>query len=283
MRLGVHTSIAGKIYESVDRAAGLGCNTMQIFSRNPRGWQVSKLLKSDIEEFKRRRKKEGISPLLIHIPYLINLATPNDSLYKKSIDAYIEDIKRADQLGADYFVTHLGSHMGSGINNGVKRFSAAINTIIAKADPEVMILLENTAGSGSSLGDQFEHIRDIIKRITKKKEIGVCFDTAHAYAAGFDIKTATGLNKTLRVFDRLIGLKRLKAVHLNDSKADIASRVDRHENIGRGKLGIAGIRGIINHPSLRLLPFILETPKKRPEDDKADLRMTRKLYEGQKG
>ncbi|NQT46725.1 MAG: deoxyribonuclease IV [Candidatus Omnitrophica bacterium] len=278
MKLGIHTSIAGKIYESVDRAAGLGCNTMQIFSRNPRGWQVSGLIKADVEEFKRRRKKEGISPLLVHIPYLINLATPDDLLYKKSIAAYIEDIKRADQLGSEYFVTHLGSHMGSGIDNGIKRFSAAINTIIAKANPKVMILLENTAGSGSSLGNQFEHIRDIIKRITKKKQIGVCFDTAHAYAAGFDIKTAKGLDKTLKVFNRLIGLKRLKAVHLNDSKADLGSHVDRHENIGKGKLGVTGIKSIINHPSLRDLPFILETPQKRPEDDRVDLRRTRKLY-----
>ena len=155
MRIGVHISIAGHIYESLDRAKDLGCNAMQIFSRNPRGWQISKLIKSDVDEFRRLKAKYDISPVVVHIPYLINLSTPDDKLYKKSIEAYIEDLRRADMLGAEYFVTHIGSHVGSGEDNGIKRFSDALGEIVKRAKPKAMILLENTAGSGDGIG--FSH------------------------------------------------------------------------------------------------------------------------------
>src|SRR3989338_5512069 len=159
MRIGVHVSIAGKIYESLERAHALGCNTMQIFSRNPRGWKVARLDVRDVAEFKRLKLKYDIRPVVVHIPYIINLATPNSVLYKKSITAYIKDIKRADILEAEYFVTHLGSHVGSGEEKGIGAFAKAMNEIVKKAKPKTMILFEVTAGSGSWIGYKFEHIK----------------------------------------------------------------------------------------------------------------------------
>ena len=277
MRIGLHVSIAGRIYEAIDRAEELGCETIQIFSRNPRGWLAARLDSSDADEFKRRKKAAGIFPVLVHIPYLINLATPDERLAKKSMAAYIEDLERTNALGAEYFVTHLGSHVGSGEGAGIEHFAGRLNTILKRANPKCMILLENTAGSGDSLGCRFEQIKRIIDAIEEKKKIGVCFDTEHAYGAGYDVSTKEGLEETLKEFDRNIGLNRLKAVHFNDSKARLASRVDRHEHIGKGFIGKEGMKRIINHPKLKDLPFIMETPKKKPADDPMNMKMARSL------
>lgn len=277
MRIGVHVSIAGRIYEAIDRAKELGCETIQIFSRNPRGWAATKLDPKDAAEFRKRKEESGIFPILVHIPYLINLATPDDKLIKKSMTAYIEDLERTDALGAEYFVTHLGSHVGSGEDAGIKRFSESLNAILKKAKPGCMVLLENTAGSGNNLGYRFEHIKRIISGIKDKKRIGVCFDTEHAYGAGYDISTKKGLDETIKEFDRFIGLDRLKAIHFNDSKVKLGSRVDRHEHVGKGDIGGEGMKRIINHPRLRHLPFIMETPKKKPTDDPMNMRVARSL------
>jgi deoxyribonuclease-4 len=282
MRIGVHVSIAGNIYESVDRASALGCDTMQIFSRNPRGWLASSLSESDAAEFIRRRKKKGIFPVAVHIPYLINLATPDDRLYEKSIEAYIEDVRRADALRAEYFVTHLGSHTESGEENGIRRFSGAINEIIKKANPKTMILLETTAGSGSWLGYSFEQIREILDRIRPNGNIGICLDTAHVFEAGYDIRTAGGLEDTLKQFDKLIGLGRIKVVHFNDSVTPLGSRADRHEHIGKGKIGLAALARVINHPKLQGAAFIMETPKESDKDDTMNLKVARKIYKGKR-
>lgn len=277
MRIGVHVSIAGRIYEAIDRGVEINCETIQIFSRNPRGWKVSKLDPKDAEEFKKRKKRSGIFPVLVHIPYLINLATPDSKLRNKSITAYIEDLKRADMLGAEYFVTHLGSHVGTGEEIGIKRFASAMNIILKKAKPKCMILLENTAGSGNNLGYKFSHMKAIIKGIKDKKRIGVCLDTEHAYGAGYDISTKKGLDKALKEFDKEVGIKRLKAIHFNDSKVGLGSRKDRHEHIGRGKIGKAGMKRIINHAKLRHLPFVMETPKNKPGEDTMNINMARSL------
>lgn len=278
MRIGVHVSIAGKIYESLERARELGCNTMQIFSRNPRVWEVSKLDPANVKEFKALKEKYDIRPVVIHIPYIINLSTPDDVLYKKSINAYIEDIKRADTLGAEYFVTHLGSHVGSGEDNGIKRFAKALNEIIKRAEPRSMILLENTAGSGASLGYRFEHIRRIIDGLDSPKSVGVCLDTAHTFEAGYDIKAQKGLDSTLKIFDKLLGTNLIKVVHFNDSLSDFDSHVDRHQHIGKGKLGLEAMSRIINHPGLKDAAFIMETPKKTDKDDKRNIAITKGMY-----
>ncbi len=280
MRLGVHVSIAGKIYEAVDRAKALNCECMQIFSRNPRGWQATKLDKADVEEFKKRRKEAGITPLVVHIPYLINLASPEDRLYEKSIQAYLEDIRRADLLSAEYFVTHLGSHKGKGRDLGIDRFARALDKIIKELKPKVKILLENTSGSGNWLGGDFEDIAEIMTKSHQKDKLGLCFDTCHAYAAGYDIKNKKGLDETLKKIDKLIGINKLKLIHINDSKGDLGSHLDRHQHIGKGKIGRDGFRLILHHPKLRDLPYVLETPKEDIKSDPMNLKTVRSIYEG---
>lgn len=280
MRLGVHVSIAGKIYEAVDRAKALNCECMQIFSRNPRGWQATKLDKADVEEFKKRRKEADITPLVVHIPYLINLASPEDRLYEKSIQAYLEDIRRADLLSAEYFVTHLGSHKGKGRDLGIDRFARALDKIIKELKPKVKILLENTSGSGNWLGGDFEDIAEIMTKSHQKDKLGLCFDTCHAYAAGYDIKNKKGLDETLKKIDKLIGINKLKLIHINDSKGDLGSHLDRHQHIGKGKIGRDGFRLILHHPKLRDLPYVLETPKEDIKSDPMNLKTVRSIYEG---
>lgn len=277
MRIGLHVSIAGHIYESLGRAKDLGCNTMQIFSRNPRGWQVTPLNEADVKEFGRLKTKYDITPVVVHIPYIINLATPDDNLYKRSIDAYVEDLKRADLLGAEYFVTHLGSHVGSGEDNGIKRFSDALGEIIRRADPEVTILLENTAGAGDGIGYKFEHLKRIIEAQDDPSGVGVCLDTAHTFAAGYDIKDKTGLEKTLKHFDKLLGIDRIKVVHFNDSLSAFDSHVDRHQHIGEGEIGTSGLKRIINYPALKNAAFIMETPKNTDKDDKRNMALVKKM------
>lgn len=276
-RIGVHVSIAGKIWESLERAKALGCNTMQIFSRNPRGWQASEFDSSDIENFKKLKAGYDIVPVAVHIPYIINLATPIDGLYKKSIVAYIEDISRADALGAEYVVTHLGSHVGTGEDKGIRRFSEALNQILNKTRPKTMILLENTAGSGSCIGYKFEHIKRIIDELDHPERVGVCLDTAHTFEAGYDIKTKKGLEDTLKKIDKLVGLDKVKVVHFNDSLSESGSRVDRHQHIGKGNIGLPALKRIINHPGLKNAAFIMETPKKTDKDDKMNLKIAKDM------
>lgn len=275
MKLGVHVSIAGHIYEAADRAAQLGCNTFQIFSRNPRGWETTDLDPEDAEEFKRRCRDNRISPVVVHIPYLINLCSPEDSLWKKSLDAYIEDIKRADMLGADYFITHLGSPKGNGVEYGIARFSKGMNEAIAGAKPKLMILLENTAGSGDSLGSKFEHLKAIMDNV--KGKLGVCLDTAHAFEAGYNDSSEAGLNSMMKEVDEIIGAEKIKVVHFNDSKSDLDSHYDRHWHIGKGNIGTQGMKRIVNHPKLKDCAFILETPKETDKDDKMNLAAVRKM------
>lgn len=277
MRIGLHVSIAGRIYESLERAHALGCSTMQIFSRNPRGWQAVKLDARDVSEFRRLKAKFDITPVVIHIPYIINLASPDPGLYARSIDAYVEDIKRADELGAEYFVTHLGSHVGTGEEAGIKRFSRALNEIIKKASPKTMILLETTAGSGDQLGYNFEQIEKIIEGVKDKEKIGVCLDTAHVFAAGYNLKSPSGLDKMLKSFDRTIGLDKLKVVHFNDSLSPLDSRVDRHQHIGKGKIGLEALRRVIRNPKLKNAAFIMETPKESEKDDVRNMAAAKRM------
>ncbi|TRZ95356.1 deoxyribonuclease IV [bacterium] len=278
MILGVHISGVSKIYEALQKADRLGCNTMQIFSRSPQRWREHFIAPEDIEEFKCRQDKLKIKPIFIHVPYLINLASPNPRLYHASIDAYIEDILEAEVLKADYIVTHMGSHKETSEEAGLKRLTDALNMIIAKTkNTRVGILLENTSGSGSWLGYKFIHQRIILNGLKDKERVGLCFDTAHAYSAGYDIATKDGLEATLKEIDNMAGLKLLKLIHLNDSRDKLGSHYDRHENIGKGKIGLQAMSRIINHPKLKELPFILETPKRAEDDDQMNLKTVRRL------
>ncbi len=280
MILGVHVSTEGKIYEAVERCHKLGCNTMQIFSRNPQRWRDNFLEPIDTEEFNKRREKFRISPLFIHIPYLINLASPNPRLYEASIEAYIEDILEAHILKADYIVTHMGSHKETSEEAGIERLIEALNRILEKTKSvKVGILLENTAGSGSWLGYNFSHQKKIIAGLKDKGRIGLCLDTAHAYLAGYDISTKAGLEAMLDEIDKMAGINLIKLIHLNDARDKLGSHHDRHENIGKGNIGLEGMKRIINHPKLRNLPFILETPKMTEQADAINLKTVRKLRE----
>jgi len=278
MLLGVHVSSEGKIYEAVERAHKLGCNTMQIFSRNPQRWRNNSLAPQDIAEFNHRREEFNIKPVFIHIPYLINLASPNPRLYEVSIEAYIEDILEAGNLRVDYIVTHMGSHKKTSEAEGIGRLIQALNIILEKTkDIKVGILLENTSGSGSWLGYKFIHQKEILQGLKYKERVGLCLDTAHAYLAGYDISTQVGLEAMLHEIEALVGINLIKLIHLNDAKDKLGSRHDRHEHIGKGKIGLEGIKRIINHPKLKDLPFILETPKKSDEDDAMNLNTVKKL------
>jgi len=283
MLLGVHVSAEGKVYEAVERAHQLGCNTMQIFSRNPQRWRDNFIEPKDIEEFRKRQDKFKIKPLFIHIPYLINLASPNPRLYEVSIEAYIEDILEAGLLKADYIVTHMGSHKETSEEAGIKRLIDALNIILEKTkNSPVGIMLENTSGSGSWLGYKFSHQKEIIRGLKHKERISLCLDTAHAYLAGYDIATKDGLGDTLDEIDKLVGINFIKLIHLNDAKGALDSRHDRHEHIGKGTIGLEGMKRIVNHPKLRSLPFILETPKKSEKDDIMNLNTVRKLRQEQR-
>lgn len=281
MKLGAQVSIAGKIYSSLERAHNLGCNTMQIFARNPRQIRKSFLSDEDIKLFKEKAKKLKISPIAVHIPYTLNLASSKKSLYKITIKEFAQDLIEADKLGADFLITHMGSHKGSTDKQGLIKVADALGEILKEAkDCKTEVLLENTAGSGYWLGYTFTHHRFILERLNWPKQIGICMDTAHAWAAGYMIDAQSGLDSLVEEIDKEVGIKRLKAIHLNDTKEALSSRHDRHCDIGKGKIGIEGFSAIVNHQKLKDLPFILETPKESDDDDRRNLNTVRKIYKG---
>ena len=281
MIIGVHVSGAGKIYESLNRAHDLGCDTMQIFSRNPQQWEGKPLDNADVEEFKARRNKFKINPVFIHISYLINLASPETRLYEGSIQAYISDMREAERLKADYIVTHMGSHKDTSEDASIKRLIMALNKILDNTQQsKVGILLENTSGSGSWLGYKFEHQKKILAGLKKKSRVGLCLDTAHAYLAGYDLSAKEGLESMLSEIEELVGIKLIKLIHLNDAVGALASHHDRHDHIGYGSIGMEGMKRIINHPKLKNIPMVLETPKSDPQSDTMNLKLVRKLAKG---
>jgi len=271
-------AISGKLTSAFERAEELKINTMQFFSRSPQQWRQNALAPENIAEFRRRKEKGGVSPIFIHIPYLINLASPNPRLYKFSIQAYVEDILEAQALGADYIVTHMGSHKETTEIGGLRRLTRALNKILEQtSNTRVGILLENTAGSGSWLGYKFSHHRKVIERLKDKSRVGLCVDTAHAYLAGYDLTNKDGLEKILAEIETNVGIEAIKLIHLNDAQGTLGSHHDRHAHIGKGGIGLEGIKRIINHARLEGLPFILETPKDSVEADKINLEAVRKL------
>ncbi|MBI3318970.1 MAG: deoxyribonuclease IV [Candidatus Omnitrophica bacterium] len=277
MRIGVHVSIVGGFLAALERATRLSCTTMQIFSRSPRGGQAPVVTTQQADEFDRQRRQAGIEPLAVHSPYIINLASPDRTTYGRSLAMYQEEYRRCDRLKADYLVTHVGSHRGQGEEAGIKRVAESLNRTLDDAPSSVTILLENTAGSGQGLGYQFEQLAAMREQVDRKECVGICLDTAHLFAAGIPMHTEDGLEEAVARFDRTIGLAHLKLVHLNDSKVAFDSHVDRHWHIGQGHIGLEAIRRFVNHPRLRHLPFILETPKDTEDDDPRNLAIVRSL------
>ncbi|MFQ6064344.1 MAG: deoxyribonuclease IV [Candidatus Bathyarchaeia archaeon] len=276
MRLGLHLSIVGSIDRAVDRAVERGCNTLQMFSRNPRGWRLKSLDGAEVESFRAKLRESEVWPVFIHTPYLLNLASPKDEVYRRSAQALKDELRRAAELGVPYVVTHLGSHLGYGKKKGFTRIVNAINDAFSVVENEVVLLLENTAGTRNSMGSSFEDIEYIASRIQERGRVGVCFDTCHAFAAGYDLVSRGAVEHILERFDETIGLRKLMLVHLNDSKGSLGSRIDRHEHIGMGKIGEKGFRNIL-HSTFGQPPLILETPIDERRSDIENLRKVREL------
>lgn len=269
MRAGVHVSIAGSIDKSVERAVVIGCNTFQLFTRSPRGWSFSDIPADVVSSFAEKLKRTEISPVVDHMPYLPNLASPNDEAHNRSVDTLKAELSRCTLLGIPYLVTHLGSHLGSGEEKGCARLVSALNTAIGGVKTNCMILLENTAGQKNSMGTTFEDIRAIMDKTDYPKKIGFCFDTCHAFAGGYDLRTKIG--EIMDQMDEVVGLDELKIVHLNDSKGDLGGHLDRHEHIGLGIIGEKGFRSILAEKRIRSLPLIMETPVDSRRDDRGNV------------
>jgi deoxyribonuclease-4 len=276
VRVGVHVSIAGSLDLAVDRAKESGCDVFQMFSRNPRGWGYKQLSDNDCEIYQGKIKATGIIPV-DHMPYLPNLASPKPDIYEKSIAALTAELDRCGRLGILYLITHLGHHLGDGIAGGRARVISAINTALGESNTTVILLLENTAGEKNSVGSSFEHIRGILDGIENHRRTGVCFDTCHAFAAGYELRTETGIADTLAQFDDQIGIGNLKIIHLNDTKGDRGSGLDRHEHIGMGFIGEDGFRNLLHHEVFSALPLICETPVDERRNDVGNIAKVREL------
>jgi deoxyribonuclease IV len=262
MLLGAHMSIAGGYHLAAEKGGALGCTTIQVFTKNERQWKAKPITDEDASLFKTAVAKHGIKVAFAHDTYLHNLASPNPELWRKSVDAFAEELQRCDRLGLDYLVSHPGSPMTSGADAGIGRMRDALAEILGKSrGVRARILLETTAGQGATLGSKFDEMGRLVEGFDL---VGVCFDTCHVFAAGYDLRTREGYERVMSDFDRHIGLGRLRAFHLNDSKKDLGCRVDRHENIGRGFIGRDAFRFIMNDPRFAAVPKVIETPK---EDD----------------
>ena len=259
--LGAHVSISGGVEKAPERGKNLGCDCIQIFSKNQNQWKSKPLTEENIEGFKRGLIEFGIQSVLIHDSYLINLCSPDEAKWKMSFDAFIEEIDRGDLLDVEQLVFHPGSHMGEGEEAGLKKIAESLNRIIdLRPDSKVKLLLETTAGQGTNLGYRFEHLRQIINLVEDKERMAVCLDTQHAFASGYDIRDEESYNSMWKLFEEVIGLKRLQAIHLNDSKKEYASRRDRHEHIGEGLIGENAFRFLLNDPHFYGIGMYLETP-----------------------
>jgi len=265
--IGAHMSISGGMHLAFARGEAAGCTAMQVFTKNASQWRGKALSAADAEAFRRAWQQSPIGPVIAHDTYLINLAAPDEEKWAKSRAAFLDELERCALLGIPALVMHPGAHMGTGEEAGLRRICEAFRAVFAEAPAGVTVLLENTAGQGTYLGGRFEHLAAIMEGVPEGR-FGVCFDTCHAFAAGYDLSTTEGYAAVMGEFDRLIGVDRLRAFHVNDSKKGLGSAVDRHEHIGRGAIGAEGFAALMGDPRFRAVPKILETPK--GDDDELD-------------
>jgi deoxyribonuclease IV len=266
MRFGMHLTFS----VAPARAKEIGCKAVQVFCGNPRGWQKKPLDPQFVKEFRASATEHGIDPVVVHATYLINLAARDEKFFALSKESFVTEIARAAQLGAKFYVVHIGNHMGAGLEAGRKRVAECMQAAV-KAVPEGPdILVENTAGGGTTLGTTFEEIALLFDEC-KTDRLGLCLDTCHALAAGYDIRTPAGVTETLDNIDRTLGIKRLRCLHINDSKGELRSHLDRHEHIGKGQIGDAGFRALFADKRIWGLPAILETPRDEPDSEPNDL------------
>ena len=268
MQIGAHVSISGSLDLAVDNAVERECNAFQIFTRNPRSWFAKDLDPVQVKKFKEKLQKSRIDRMATcaHMPYLPNLSSPDEDGYQKSIKSMTQEIERCHELGIPYLVTHLGSHKGSGEENGIRRLVGALNKV-AETNADVIILLENTAGQKNSVGSDFTQLEEIFSKCKPSKKFGICLDTCHAFVAGYDLRTKEDVTKAIKKFDDSIGLKNLKILHLNDSKGELNSNRDRHDHIGLGAIGKEGLGEIVKIMNNNNIPIVLETPIDDIRDD----------------
>ncbi len=279
MRFGFHISIAGGFSKILERANIRECETIQFFSRNPRGWRYDPLDQNEVKSFRKAIQASILSPVFLHLPYLPNLASKKSKFYRPSIDSVVIDLERAEQLGVPYLISHIGHRLDSSEEEAIEAVIEAINQAFDRVRNTIILLLENTAGQGSEIGYEFSQIKKIIKGIDAKERIGICLDVAHAFEAGYDLSNQEGIDRTLESFDQMVGLRKLHLLHLNDSKTPLGSRKDRHWHIGEGYIGLEGFRYLINHPQLTHLPGIMETPRNDTVEDLKNMKVIRSLLE----
>lgn len=278
MRLGAHVSIAGGFDLAVARAVALGCEAIQIFNKNNNQWRAFPMQDDVIKRYRRTLRTSAIRPVVSHASYLINLATSDDALWRKSLASFEEELERCDRLRVPYLVVHPGSHMGAGEPAGCARVAAALNDIYERRGFKAITLLEHTAGQGNHIGYRFEHLADIRSKLRNSRKVGVCLDTCHLLAAGYDFRTPDGYVAVLREFDAVVGGKHIKCIHLNDSKTPLGSRVDRHADIGKGLIGRRGFQSFLTDPRFADTPGLIETPTDGTgKDEKRNLRALRRL------
>lgn len=259
---GAHMSIAGGYHLALEAAAAHGCDCVQLFTKNSNRWLAKELTDEDIRLFRKTLKKTRLRYPTAHDSYLINLASPDDGLYRRSVEAFVVEVQRAERLGLRYLVTHPGSPLEAGVEFGLRRVAQALDEVHARCPGyRVQVLLEVTAGQGNSLGHRFEHLAGILAQVSESRRLGICLDTCHVFAAGYALAPEREYKATLREFDRVIGLGRLRVFHVNDSLKPLGSRVDRHAHIGQGHLGLEPFQLLVNDPRFRNRPMILETPK----------------------
>ena len=268
MQIGCHVSASGSVDKAVDNAVERNCSAFQIFTRSPRSWHAKELTKEVIDAFKSKLKDSKIDRFAIcaHMPYLPNLATPKDDAFEKSVNTLISEVERCAQLGIPYLVTHLGSHLGTGEEAGIKKLVEAL-TKAGQTKNDVMILLENTAGQKNSVGSDFKQLGEIFKQLKPGKKFGVCLDTCHAFVAGYDLRTADKVKETFKEFNKHVGIENLKILHLNDARGEIGCNLDRHYHLGLGGIGEEGITSVVTFANKKKIPIILETPIDDDRDD----------------
>ena len=277
MYLGAHMSTSGGLYRAIEHAVAVDSNAVQIFVKNNNRWMEKPLADKDIQKFNRTLGNSQVKKVVAHIGYLVNLANDGEN-WQKSMESMESEMVRCDQISVPYLVMHPGSHLGKGEEFGLKRIAESLNEQMAKREYAVMPLLETTAGQGTNLGYRFEHLRDILGMLDAPEQFGVCVDTCHIFAAGYEIRTQDAYEKTFDEFDRIIGIGKIKAFHLNDSKMDFASKRDRHEHIGQGKIGVDAFKFLLNDRRFKDIPMVLETPKEPDlEADRHNLSLLKSL------
>lgn len=279
MRLGAHLSIKDGFDGALKKAVELGCDGFQIFVGNPRGWTRKPIADSEYHNFIAKRAETDIWPVVVHLCYLPNPASEDEELYRKSVLTLAEDFRRANRLGADFFVFHPGKAKGTSSEKAIERVSAAVNLVLEEVSGPTVLLFENQAGAGTEIAANLETLGELIRQMKEPERVGVCWDTCHAFAAGYDMATEAGCASVFEAFDQSIGLEYLKLFHLNDCMGKLGSGLDRHQHIGAGEIGLAGFTWLLNHATLSRVPGILETPQNDEGDDLRNLATLRGLIQ----